>query len=97
MGCAHSGICNTLQYIADIARRPAVAVIGGLHLANATPRRLDETVKFLSGSGVNWLAPVHCTGAQGMNRLRAARPEIVVDCRAGSHFNFSDNPLEHTS
>jgi len=97
VGCAHAGIINTLDHVrhiaADTARRapraadglPRVrAVIGGLHLLHASPARLRATSEALASSGVDVVAPVHCTGKRGKRHLRETLGEAYADCATGS-------------
>ena len=55
--------------------------IGGLHLLNAGPERLDATVAFLHECAPDFLLPCHCTGAQVIERLHAEFGDAVL--RAG--------------
>ena len=48
LGCAHAGVINTLDYIQGLnPGRPFRAVLGGLHLLNASSERLAATVEAL--------------------------------------------------
>lgn len=70
LGCAHSGVINTLDWIAKLNPDEAVrAVIGGMHLANADADRLDETAKQLAASDATLFIPCHCTGPEATKTL----------------------------
>lgn len=63
LGCAHAGVVNTLHYIQKLTGEKRVhAVLGGMHLLNATPERRQKTIAALEACGVAQLLPVHCTG-----------------------------------
>lgn len=86
-GCAHAGVVNTLDYVADLTGRDdVVAVIGGLHLGRATPERLDRTAEAIGRYGVQVLAPAHCTGEAAVRFLADRFPDVYVGCGAGTWF-----------
>ena len=60
------------------------AVIGGMHLLHAGPARLGATCDALERAGVRLVAPVHCTGKRGKDRLRDRFGDAFVACGAGS-------------
>jgi 7,8-dihydropterin-6-yl-methyl-4-(beta-D-ribofuranosyl)aminobenzene 5'-phosphate synthase len=63
IGCCHAGIVNTLNYLKQITdNAPVRAVIGGLHLFNASEYRLRETVNSLKEFQISEFVPCHCTG-----------------------------------
>jgi len=89
LGCAHSGVVNTLDYVAELTGESRVrAVLGGMHLVRADARRLDATVAALERYEVALLGPAHCTGGRAAFRLRKRFPEGCVKCAAGSTFHF---------
>ncbi|PXX96022.1 MBL fold metallo-hydrolase [Marinifilum breve] len=60
-GCAHSGICNTVEYAKEVCKtNPVYAVIGGFHL-----KEIDEltikTIEYLKDENIEILGPTHCT------------------------------------
>lgn len=70
LGCGHSGLINTLDYISDLTGQNEIyAVLGGMHLLRADPRRMEQTIQALERYRVGMLAPVHCTGLQAIARL----------------------------
>lgn len=89
LGCAHAGLINTLDHVRQHnAGQPIHAVIGGLHLSNATEARLRWTFGALRAFEPHLLAPLHCTG---LRTLGAMLHEFPASCRtggAGSFFTF---------
>ncbi|HEY8572496.1 MBL fold metallo-hydrolase [Phenylobacterium sp.] len=72
-GCGHAGIVNIVDYARQITGvRRVTAIIGGLHLFEATHERLDWTAARLRKAGVRYLLAGHCTGLEATYRLRAA-------------------------
>lgn len=73
MGCAHAGVRNTLEHVQALAGGgPVRAVVGGLHLAAASPARLEATLAGMRRAGVRLVAPFHCTGAPAQEAIREA-------------------------
>ena len=70
-GCGHAGIVNIVQYARrTFANAPIFAVIGGLHLFNATDETLAWTAARLREAGMSSLVGAHCTGIEAVFRLR---------------------------
>ncbi len=71
LGCGHSGAVNMLTHIQSaIDDRPIQALMGGLHLFNASDETLGWTADQLREIGVQHLMAGHCTGIEPMFRLR---------------------------
>lgn len=89
VGCAHSGIVNILQYVAQMMSiKKFTAVLGGLHLLNAKPERLQKTVDAFRSFHVKQIGPVHCTGERGVQALTSAFQDRIVSCCAGTVLEF---------
>jgi 7,8-dihydropterin-6-yl-methyl-4-(beta-D-ribofuranosyl)aminobenzene 5'-phosphate synthase len=71
-GCGHAGIANIVAY-ARAAIRPARihALVGGIHLFNASDETLAWTAGKLAESGVDAFVGAHCTGVETVYRFRA--------------------------
>jgi 7,8-dihydropterin-6-yl-methyl-4-(beta-D-ribofuranosyl)aminobenzene 5'-phosphate synthase len=90
LGCGHSGAVNMLTHIQTaIDDRPIHALMGGLHLYNASDEVLGWTADRLREIGVQNLMAGHCTGIEPMFRLRTGlnltRQTAVVGA-VGSRF-----------
>jgi 7,8-dihydropterin-6-yl-methyl-4-(beta-D-ribofuranosyl)aminobenzene 5'-phosphate synthase len=89
LGCAHAGVINTLDYIQGLnPGRPFHAVLGGLHLLNASPERLAATVEALRQREIPLLVPAHCTGAAAVARLWESFPGRCAAPGVGRRFAF---------
>ncbi len=78
-GCCHSGLVNTVRHAQRISGTNRIhGIIGGLHLLNAAPDRLEATLTFLRDCAPDFLLPCHCTGAHIIDRLRAEFGDTVV-------------------
>ena len=89
LGCGHSGVINTLEYIQKLSGgKPIHAVIGGMHLLHATPERLAFTGGSLSRMQVQYLAPNHCTGLEAVCYFKNRFPDAFHESRAGASHAF---------
>lgn len=60
-GCAHSGICNIVQYAQKVTGITNIkTVIGGFHLKNRDEQTL-KTISFLRKNKIKEIFPSHCT------------------------------------
>jgi 7,8-dihydropterin-6-yl-methyl-4-(beta-D-ribofuranosyl)aminobenzene 5'-phosphate synthase len=86
LGCAHSGIVNTLLYASELAGTKRFSlVIGGTHLIDADEMRLQRTLEALRQFEIMKIAPCHCTGLRGQFALwenygAAFHPNHTGDC-----------------
>jgi len=72
-GCGHAGIVNIAQYARNIVRpAPIEALVGGLHLFNASDETIAWTADQLKAMEVHNLLGGHCTGIEATYKLRAA-------------------------
>lgn len=89
VGCCHAGLVNTLAQVQEVTGEPRVhAVLGGLHLREAGPARLDATIAALEALDVNTIVPCHCTGEAAVARLQGALGDRVRPGAAGQSFTF---------
>jgi len=89
LGCAHSGVINTLEHIVQLTEGKKVrAVIGGMHLGSATPERIDWTIRELRRFSIELLVPLHCTGQKAAVALWTAFPEACRTGGAGTVFEL---------
>lgn len=70
-GCGHAGIINILDHAQRQIRNTKIhAVLGGLHLFEASDTQLDWTAGELKSRGISHLLGAHCTGIEALFRLR---------------------------
>ncbi|CEP66363.1 Beta-lactamase-like [Moorella glycerini] len=90
LGCAHSGLISTLEHILDLTGASRIfAVIGGTHLKDAGPERLEETIKSLPRFGLQYLVACHCTGFRASASLYQALGDKFIYNEAGRAFRFA--------
>lgn len=89
LGCAHSGVVNTLEHLRRVCPdSPVSAVLGGMHLLHAGEERLSRTIEVLSSLNLSLLAPNHCTGHVPIARLAVAFPDAFTPFHAGESLEF---------
>ena len=89
LGCAHAGVINTLELIRSWnPDTPFHALVGGLHLLNASRERLDWTLAALHGFEFELMAPLHCTGDAATREIHQAFPAAARDFHVGDTLTF---------
>ncbi len=88
-GCCHAGVVNTLRHVyRSHPDTPIHAMIGGFHLLNAAPLRLERTIAELAAMEVEHIIACHCTGDGAVQALEAALGERVTVGAAGKTYLF---------
>jgi 7,8-dihydropterin-6-yl-methyl-4-(beta-D-ribofuranosyl)aminobenzene 5'-phosphate synthase len=89
LGCGHSGVVNTLDYVQQLTGgRPIHTMLGGLHLLKANPERMDKTIAAFRRYNIQRLAPAHCTGLPAQAQLWTAFSDRCSSCAVGTQLSF---------
>ncbi len=89
LGCAHSGVVNTLEYVSEITGEKNIyAVLGGTHLKGAGDKRIDETISIFKKFNVKHIAVSHCTGFKAAAKLYSVFGENFKQNNVGNYFKF---------
>jgi len=89
LGCAHSGIVNTLDYIGKLRPEERIrTVIGGLHMMAAGEPRIAKTADALSRYGVPSVIACHCTGREATQALGEILGKSLSSGAAGMVLEF---------
>ena len=89
LGCAHAGVVNTLDYISKLTGEKSIyAVIGGMHLLNASPIRIASTIETFKKYRVQKIVPLHCTGQKAMEDLKNTLGDKYLFLSAGGRVSF---------
>jgi len=89
LGCGHSGVVNTIQYVSELSGEQKIyAVMGGTHLLNASPSRLQKTIAALRQFGVQKIMLSHCTGIDAYVEIAKAFPGRVSWPASGTRIRF---------
>lgn len=91
LGCGHSGVINTLEYIQELTGgMPVHTVIGGMHLLRATQERLAFTGDKLEQMNIAYLAPNHCTGLEAVCYFKHRFPQAFQESKVGAKHLFGN-------
>ena len=89
LGCAHSGVANILDYITGLTGQKTVyALIGGMHLRNASPMRIANTIQALKKYEIQEIVPLHCTGQKALEDLKNAFGDKCLSSGTGGQISF---------
>jgi 7,8-dihydropterin-6-yl-methyl-4-(beta-D-ribofuranosyl)aminobenzene 5'-phosphate synthase len=85
LGCAHSGLINTVEHFCRELGAPRIhAIIGGTHLGPAGDEQFAATVDYLKRLDFDRLGVSHCTGQVRSAQLHAHFPNKVFFANVGS-------------
>jgi 7,8-dihydropterin-6-yl-methyl-4-(beta-D-ribofuranosyl)aminobenzene 5'-phosphate synthase len=85
LGCCHSGIINTLEYIMEkMGRRHIHAVIGGTHLGPVSDEQKEKSIEALKTFDIERLGVSHCTGLKTSSRLASEFGDRFFFCNVGT-------------
>jgi 7,8-dihydropterin-6-yl-methyl-4-(beta-D-ribofuranosyl)aminobenzene 5'-phosphate synthase len=91
-GCCHSGLVNTITHIKSIVNEPVHTIIGGFHLGNASPDRIEQTCKFIKFINTNntipHIIPCHCTGENAVEYFYKIFGDMVKPGGVGLTFKI---------
>ena len=86
-GCAHAGICNTVEQAKRITGVDTVhTVLGGFHLQKAGPERINPTTDYLAALDLEGLYACHCTDLAA--KISLARKCPVMEVGSGLTLEF---------
>jgi 7,8-dihydropterin-6-yl-methyl-4-(beta-D-ribofuranosyl)aminobenzene 5'-phosphate synthase len=91
-GCCHAGLLNTLACIRSHFSGEIQAIIGGLHLINASAKNLEYTISALRemfNGRIPQMFPNHCSGEKAICALQQAFGDLVQPCPAGTVLRFA--------
>lgn len=88
-GCAHRGAINTLKQVRALTGAERIhAIMGGLHLLNAGPEKLERIIAWFRHFDIQWMGVGHCTGQWATGALKAAFGERVFPIGVGAVARF---------
>jgi 7,8-dihydropterin-6-yl-methyl-4-(beta-D-ribofuranosyl)aminobenzene 5'-phosphate synthase len=88
-GCVHVGVINTLRYIRELTGNKKIhVVLGGMHLLNASEKRMGETIKVFRDMNIDYIGPGHCSGQVASAMMWRAFQKKCISCAAGKRFEF---------
>ena len=89
LGCAHSGICEILDSLAERNGLDRFhAVIGGSHLGAAPPEYINQAIDTLKKYHVSTACLVHCTGPAAVCQVSTRLGDVSYFGSTGTVFEF---------
>jgi len=89
-GCAHAGIVNSVKQARKVSGTEKVhAIMGGLHLINAKPEIIQNTVADIKAMKPEYIVPTHCTGFETIVALSKEMPDAFTMNTAGTRYTFT--------
>lgn len=84
-GCGHAGVINIVEHARAFLRpEPVHALIGGIHLFNASEATLTWTAGKMREYGLRNFIGAHCTGVETVYRFRQDLPLDRAHCVVGA-------------
>lgn len=88
-GCGHAGVVNTARHGLSLGEGASIyAIMGGYHLADAEPTKLEATVADIKALQPTVLLPGHCTGWKAKYLMENEMPGILAPSTVGTKFTF---------
>lgn len=85
LGCAHSGMINTLDHIKGYFPGEKIhMVIGGTHMGFLDELQVEKTIELLKVFNIDKIGVSHCTGLQAAASLKKAFGEKFFFAQAGT-------------
>lgn len=85
-GCAHSGICNIIEYAKKISKINNIkAVIGGFHL-KFNNKQTQRTIEYLKTQNIESVYPSHCTELPALTQFY--NHFNIKQLKSGMQLNF---------
>jgi 7,8-dihydropterin-6-yl-methyl-4-(beta-D-ribofuranosyl)aminobenzene 5'-phosphate synthase len=89
LGCGHSGIINTIEYVLKhLKKEKLYALIGGTHLGFLKDDQLERTIIRLKQYDFNKIGVSHCTGLKAAVRLLQEFKDKFFFANVGASFEI---------
>jgi len=87
-GCAHPDIAAIVAETRRQHKQKVALIAGGFHLRSLEAGRIGETLRALQQSGVERVAPSHCTGDEAVDAFRSIWGDRFVAAGCGAVIEF---------
>ena len=95
LGCCHSGVVNTVNYIRQVSGIEKISgIVGGMHLIRASKERMDKTLEAMKSWNMDFLIPCHCTGDNAMQQMKDYLGDIVTFGHTGTVIDLGELPKQ---
>jgi 7,8-dihydropterin-6-yl-methyl-4-(beta-D-ribofuranosyl)aminobenzene 5'-phosphate synthase len=87
--CGHAGIVNSVRQAIEVSGEKDVhAVLGGFHLSPAPEPYIAQTVQALKELEVDYIIPMHCSGAGFIRAVQRDVPDRSIMSYTGTRYIF---------
>ena len=87
-GCAHSGICNTIEYAKKVSNcNHVLAVMGGFHLKEVDSQT-EETIQYMKENHIKKILVAHCTSDEVCTEFQKELPNETTIVETGKTYDF---------
>ncbi|KAI1800192.1 Metallo-hydrolase/oxidoreductase [Daldinia bambusicola] len=88
-GCSHAGVVNVSRHAMELGGgAPLYTVVGGYHLADGSPEKLQQSLEDLKALGPKVLMPGHCTGWRFKVAIEKDMPGCMVPVFGGTKYEL---------
>ncbi|KAF4473511.1 7, 8-dihydropterin-6-methyl-4-(beta-D-ribofuranosyl)- aminobenzene-5 -phosphate synthase [Fusarium agapanthi] len=87
-GCSHAGLINIARHAKSIDDSPIYAIVGGYHLADASPDKMEQSMKDLKDLEPVLLMPGHCTGWRFKGLIEKEMPGQMAPIFGGTKYTL---------
>ena len=87
--CGHVGIVNSARQAMEVSGvRKIHALVGGFHLGPAAPDYINQVMADIKALDPDVIIPMHCSGDNFTNAVRAQMPDKLMLAGTGSRVTF---------
>jgi len=87
--CGHAGLINSIRQAQTVSGIQKVhAAMGGFHLSPAPEPYIAQVIQALKELDVDYVIPMHCSGANFIRIMQRDLPDRFVMSYAGTRFTF---------
>ena len=87
--CGHVGIVNSARQAMEVSGvRKIHALVGGFHLGPAAPDYINQVMGDIKTLDPDVIIPMHCSGDNFTNAVRAQMPDKLLTAGTGSRLTF---------
>lgn len=87
LGCSHPGVANCLRYVLTLFPGQRInLVVGGMHLQNANPQYVQNTIQYFKDLNIQKVIPLHCTGLMAIAEIKKQLGDRCLLLNAGDSF-----------
>ncbi|KAI1461049.1 Metallo-hydrolase/oxidoreductase [Annulohypoxylon moriforme] len=88
-GCSHAGVVNVSRHALELGGgAPLYTVVGGYHLADGSPEKLQSSLKDLMALEPKVLMPGHCTGWRFKVAIEKEKPGCMAPIFGGTKYEL---------